>query len=131
MAGLKLDGTGQVKMATLEEAMTAAQALNAQAERFGVAVKGNAKNNATYISSYKRIATPLVGKLKGQFGLISDLVSTSILTISRPGGGDVIKLRVMREAVAQLKVQIEIAISQTKAKHAKHEDGGGGAPGDS
>ncbi len=127
MAGIKLDGAGQVKMATLEEAMHAAMALNAQAERFAIAVKGNAKNNATYISSYKRIATPLVGKLKGQFGMISDLVSTSILTLSRPGGGDVMKVRAMREAVAQLKVQLDIAISQTKAKHEKHDDKPGAA----
>ncbi len=130
MAGLKLDGAGQVKMATLDEAMTAAQALNAQAERFGVAVKGNAKNTATFVSAYKRIATPLVGKLKGQFGMISDLVATSILTLSRPGGGDVIRLRAMREAVAQLKVQLEIAINHTKEKHAKHDEKPGAASAD-
>jgi hypothetical protein len=122
MAGLKLDGAGQVKMATLEEAVHAAQALNAQAERFAVAVKANAKNNATYVTAYKRIATPLVGKLKGQFGMIADLVAGSILTVSRPGGGDVLRVRAMREAVAQLKVQLDIAISHVKEKHAKHDD---------
>ncbi len=121
MAGLKLDGAGQVKMATLEEALHIAATLNAHTERMAVAVKSN-QNTATFVQAYKRAATPLVGKLKGQYGLIADLVATSLLTVSRPGGGDQQRLRGMREAVAQLKTQLEIAVAQVKEKHAKHDD---------
>ena len=128
MAGLKLDGTGQVKMATLDAAMHVAMTLNAQAERMAVAVKGNAKGTQNYVSAYKRAATPLVGQLKGQFGMIAEIVANSILLVSRPGGGDVMRVRVMREGVAQLKVQLEIAISHVKEKHAKHDDKPDGSP---
>lgn len=122
MAGLKLDGTGQVKMATLEAAMHTAQNLNAHAERMAMAVKSNHKNTAAFTMAFKRAATPLVGQLKGQFGMISDHVASVILVISRPGGGDVIRVRAMREGVAQLKVQLDIAISHTKEKHTRHDD---------
>ena len=122
MAGLKLDGAGQNKMATLNAAMLSCMNLNAQAERMAGAVKSNQKGTATYIMAYKRTAVPLVGQLKGQFGMIADVVANSILQVSRPGGGDVLKVRAMREGVAQLKVQLEIAIAQVKVKHARHDD---------
>ncbi|MBI3789746.1 MAG: hypothetical protein HY275_02575 [Gemmatimonadetes bacterium] len=122
MAGLKLDGAGQVKMATLEEALHIAATLNAHAERMAQAVKSNQKNTATFVMAFKRSATPLVGKLKGQFGMIADIVATTILNISRPGGGDVLKVRAMREGVAQIKVQLEIAVAHVKEKHAAHDE---------
>jgi hypothetical protein len=121
MAGLKLDGAGQVKMATLEEALHIAATLNAHTERMAVAVKSN-QNTANFVQAYKRTATPLVGKLKGQYGMIADLVATSLLNVSRPGGGDQLRLRGMREAVAQLKTQLDIAVAQVKEKHAKHDE---------
>ena len=70
---------------------------------------------------FKRVATPLVGKLKAQFQLISDLVSGMLLIAGR-GGPDVQKVRAFREGVAQARTQIEIAITQTKEKHAVKDD---------
>jgi hypothetical protein len=59
--------------------------------------------------------------LKGQFGMISDQVSAMMLIATR-GGGDQAKLRSLREAVAQLRIQLEIAIAKTKEKHTLAEE---------
>jgi len=65
----------------------------------------------------KRMASPLVGQLKGQFGMIADQVSTMILVAGR-GGGDQAKLRTYREHVAQIRTAIEFAGNKVKKDHA-------------
>jgi hypothetical protein len=125
MAGPKLDGAGQVKMATLEDAIGQVQRLHGIVETAALSVK-NAKPITAFGAQFRRAAAPLVGLLKPQFGMIADLVTGMILVSSR-GGGDQAKVRAMREGIGQLKVQLEIAVTQTKDKHAVKEDAPGGA----
>lgn len=121
MAGLKLDGAGQAKMATLENANLQVQRLHGLVETAAMQVKGM-KPILAFGIQFKRAASPLVGLLKPQFGMIADLVANLILVSSRSGGGDQQKIRAMREGIGQLKVQLEIATAQTKEKHAAGEE---------
>jgi len=59
--------------------------------------------------------------LKGQFGMIADQV-TALMLIATRGGGDQVKLRSMREAVAQIRTQLEIAVTKTTEKHTVADD---------
>ena len=120
MAGPKLDGPGTVKLVTLEEALVELQRVHALVERMASEVKSE-KPIGGMMMQFKRVSAPLVGKLKGQFQLISDLV-TGLLLIAGRGGGEQAKVRAFREGVAQVRIQIEIAITQTKEKHAVKED---------
>lgn len=121
-AGPQLDGPGKIKLATLEEAMVKLQSLHALVERMGVEHKAN-KPISGMTQQLKRVATPLQGQLKMQFGLIADIV-TSMLLIAGRGGPDAQRLRAFREHVAQIRTQMEIAITQTKEKHAVKEEPG-------
>ena len=123
MAGLKLDGTGQVKMETLEHAFTTLQTMHSCTERLAVAMK-NKSNTATFVAQFKRVGVPLASKLKGQFGMISDQVTAGILAATKAGGGEMVRLRMMRESVAQIRVALEIAVSQTIKKHERTDDHG-------
>ena len=120
--GPKLDGAGHAKMETLEEANAHIQRLHGIVERMAIAVRSR-QDTAQFGQQIRRAGSPLVGLLKGQFGMISDQVSTLLLIATR-AGGDQAKLRALREAVAQLRVQIEIAITKTKEKHALPEADG-------
>jgi hypothetical protein len=64
----------------------------------------------------KRMAAPLVGQLKGQFGMIADQLSTMLLVAGR-GGGEKLKVRAYREHVAQIRTSIEMAQSKVKKDH--------------
>jgi hypothetical protein len=48
--------------------------------------------------------------------MIADQVTALVLIATR-SGGDQVKLRALREAVAQLRLQLEIAVTRTKEKH--------------
>lgn len=111
-------------MATLEDAMTRLQSVHAVVERMAVEVKSG-KPIGSMAQQMKRVATPLQGQLKAQFGLISDLVAGLLLAAGR-GGPDKIRLRTFREFVAQIRTQLEIAVTQTKEKHAVREAEAGG-----
>jgi hypothetical protein len=119
-SGPKLDGAGLAKMETLDEATAALQRVHGIVERMAIAVRSQ-QNTAQFGAQIRRAGTPLVGLLKGQFGMISDQVSALLLIATR-GGGDQAKLRSLREAVAQIRVQLEIAVAKTKEKHAVEED---------
>lgn len=125
MAGPKLDGAGQVKMATLEDAVARVQSCHALVEKMAVEVK-NSKPLGTYPMALKRMATPLVGQLKSQFSTISDLAAAMILAAGK-SGPDPLKIRIMREYIGQMKVSLELAITAVKDKHKVIEDGGDGA----
>jgi len=118
-SGPKLDGAGLAKMATLDEATTAVQRLHAIVERMAIAVRSQ-QNTAQFGAQIRRSGSPLVGLLKGQFGMISDQVSALLLVATR-GGGDQAKLRSLRELVAQIRTALEIAVAKTKEKHAVEE----------
>ena len=119
-SGPKLDGAGLAKMATLDEATAAVQRLHGIVERMAIAVRSE-QNTAQFGPQIRRSGAPLVGLLKGQFGMISDQV-TALLLIATRGGGDQAKLRSLREGVAQIRTQLEIAVAKTKEKHAVEED---------
>ena len=111
-SGPKLDGAGLAKMATLDEATAAVQRLHGIVERMAIAVRSQ-QNTAQFGAQIRRAGAPLVGLLKGQFGMISDQVSALLLVATR-GGGDQAKLRSLRELVAQIRTQLEIAVAKTK-----------------
>jgi hypothetical protein len=118
--GPKLDGAGHAKMETLDEAAAQLQRLHGIVERMAVAVRTQ-QDTAQFGAQIRRAGSPLVGLLKGQFGMISDQV-TAMLLIATRGGGDQHKLRALRESVAQLRTQLEIAATRTKEKHTIAED---------
>ena len=118
-SGPQLDGAGLAKMATLEEATAALQRLHGIVERMAIAVRSQ-QNTAQFGMQIRRSGSPLVGLLKGQFGMISDQV-TALLLVATRGGGDQAKLRSLRESVAQIRTALEIAVAKTKEKHAIEE----------
>lgn len=110
-----LNGAGQVKMATLEECTTLVSRLHSTVERLGLAVKNN-QNTGVFYTQIRRILEELIGKLKAQFGMVADQAAAVNLASSR-GGADVVKLRGLREGVAQLKQALEIAERKVKEQH--------------
>jgi hypothetical protein len=115
MAGLKLDGAGTAKMVTLQDCEVLLQRVHTMVEQYALSVK-QAKPGGTFMNNLKRQLPVLAGKLKGQFGMISDLVTSVNMQMSR-GSSEVIRVRTMREGVAAIRQQLEIAITQTIAKH--------------
>ena len=116
MGGMKLDGAGAQKMKTLEEGFLTLTRVNAIIERAAVDAKAN-KPIGTAAQQIKRCVVPLQGQLKGQFGMISDQLANYILVITRGGGGDQSKIRVMREGLAQIKQLMDFAVNKVKADH--------------
>ena len=117
MAGPKLDGAGNVKIVTVHEAQAILQRCHGLVELMAMDVKGSRPINGG-VAQLKRAATPLIGKLKGQFGMISDVVTGMLLAATRAGGGDQAKVRTMREFIASIRQQLEIAEKQILEKHA-------------
>lgn len=115
MAGIKLDGAGTARMATLDECILLHQRLHGLVESYALSVK-QSKPGGAILQNIKRQFPVLAGKLKGQFGMISDLV-TAISMQSTRGSSEQMRVRQMREGMAAIKVQLEIAIAQTIAKH--------------
>lgn len=115
MAGLRLDGAGQAKMVTLEDSEAILQRVHNMVEQYALSVK-QGKPATTFLNNLKRQMPVLAGKLKGQFGMISDLVTSTNMQMSR-GSSEPIRVRTMREGVAAIKAQLDIAVAQTIAKH--------------
>ena len=115
MGGSKLDGAGVQKMKTLEEALLNIQSMHSMTERMAMDLK-NQKSVGIIPQQIKRLAVPLQGQLKGQFGLIADQVAGMILAVGR-GGSDVVRLRTMRENIAQLRTAVELNVNKVKDQH--------------
>jgi hypothetical protein len=115
MAGLRLDGAGQAKMSTLDDSVTVHQRIHGLVEQYALSVKQN-KPAGHVLQNIKRQVPTLAAKLKGQFGMISDLVTSINMQMTR-GSSEQMRVRTMREGMAAIKVQLEIAITQTIAKH--------------
>jgi hypothetical protein len=115
MGATKLDGAGAQKMKTLEEALLTLQSMHGMTERMAMDMK-NQKSVGIIPQQIKRLAVPLQGQLKGQFGLIADQVAGMILAVGR-GGSDVVRLRTMREYIAQLRTLIELNANKVKTQH--------------
>jgi hypothetical protein len=119
----KLDGAGVAKMTTLETASKHLQRLNAVVEQCAAAAK-NQKPVTAFVPQIRRAAHPMVGLLKGQFGLISDMVTAFLLQSTRGGSNDQGRVRILREGVAQLRVQLELATAKTLELHTITEETG-------
>ena len=117
-----MDGAGLAKMKTLEEAMLLLQRIHGLVETYAVAVK-NGQPSAPLIMNIRRTLPTLSENLKTQFGLIADQVMQVNIAASR-GSSEAIRIRTLREGVAQIKQAIEIAVTQTRDKHAVKEEGG-------
>ena len=113
--GPKLDGAGNVKLVTIHEAQAILQRCHGIVEGMALDVK-NSRPIAGGVQQLKRAATPLIGKLKGQFGMIADVVTAMLLAATR-GGGDAQKVRGMREGIASVRTQLEIAEAKVLEKH--------------
>jgi hypothetical protein len=119
MAGLVLDGAGQVKMDTLTTAFALFQRIHGSVESYAISVKNN-KPEKTHLNNVRRNLPILASKLKNQFGMISDLATAVFLSSSR-GAAEQMRVRAMREGVAAIRMQLDIAVTQTIAKHAKED----------
>lgn len=127
MAGKQLDGAGQARMTTLNDALELHQRIHGLVETYALQVRQN-KPGGSILQNLKRQMPLLAGKLKGQFGMISDLVTSLNMQMSR-GASDQIRVRTMREGVAAIRVQLEIAVTQTIAKHEVKESKADERPG--
>jgi len=119
MAGLQLDGAGQVKMETLNVCMNLHQRIHGYVETYALGVK-NGKPEPSILNNIKRNLPVLAAKLKGQFGMISDLVTAVYMSSSR-GSAEQMRVRALREGIAAIKQQLEIAVTATIAKHEKKD----------
>lgn len=115
MAGPKLNGIGVEKLKTLATAQNQLQRVHGLVEQMAMAVK-DLKPAQIYGQQIKRATAPMVSLLKGQFGMISDQAAAIVLTAGR-NGSDPVRLRSMRESVAQIRVQLEIATAKTMELH--------------
>lgn len=115
MAGLRLDGAGQAKMKTLDDALNVLQRVNGLVEQYALQIKRN-QQGGTFLTNIKRQLPALSEMLKAQFGMIADQVMQTSLGASR-GASEQVRVRTLREGVAQIKVALEIAIAHVKEKH--------------
>ena len=115
MSGTKLDGPGAQKMQTLEDALRTLQQLHGLVERMAMEVN-NQKGTGVIPMQIKRAAAPLVGQLKGHFGLLAEQVSAMLLIGGR-GGGDQMKVRAYREHIAMLRNAIEKTQVKVRRDH--------------
>ena len=113
--GSHLDGAGQAKLATLEDALTGVQRINTIVERMATAARMQSETGSMR-GQIQRATSPLVGLLKPQYGPIADQLSQLILITTR-AGLDQTKVRSLRESIAQIRAQIEIAITKVREHH--------------
>lgn len=114
-AGPKLDGAGIIKLKVLDDAMLVLQRVHGLVEAYAMAVKRSTPA-APFLQNIRRTLPSLAENLKSQFGLISEQIVAVNLQASR-GASEQMRVRVLREGVAQIKQAIDIAIIQTRDKH--------------
>ncbi len=120
--GSHLDGAGQAKLATLEDALTGVQRINTIVERMATAARMQSET-ASMRGQIQRATAPLVGLLKPQYGPIADQLSQLILITTR-AGLDQTKVRSLRESIAQIRAQIEIAMTKVREHHTVDKEKG-------
>ena len=120
MAGVKLDTAGLNKLKVLEDATIQLQRIHGLVEQYAMALKREQPTSA-YSMNLRRQLPTLSENLKSYFGMIADQAMALNLASTR-GSSEQVKVRTLREGVAQIRQSIEIAIVQTKDKHAIEED---------
>jgi hypothetical protein len=111
----KMDGAGLAKMQTLDEAVAQISHIHSIVERMAMAIRAS-HDTSGFRGQIARAGSPLVGLLKGQFGMVSEQVSAMMLVLTR-GGGEQARLRALREYVAQIRTALEISIAKVKEQH--------------
>ena len=124
-SGPKLDGAGLAKLETLDEASAQVQRIHGLVEQMAMAMRSGS-NTAQFGAQIRRTGSPLVGKLKGQFGMIADQAAALNLVATR-GGAETVKIRMLREGVGSLRQQLDIALVRIKENHAVKEEAVEGA----
>ena len=119
-ADSKVDATGTVKLKTLDEALLLLQRLHGVVEQYAVAYK-RGQPTSTYVMNLRRQLPSLAANLKAHFSLIADEVLTLNLATSR-GASEQTRVRLLREGVARIRTNIEIAAIQTRMKHQVSEE---------
>jgi hypothetical protein len=120
VAGDKLDGAGLAKMKTLDEALTLMQRVHGLVESYAMSVQRK-QPSSPFLMTIRRTLPSLAENLKAQFGLISDQI-TNVNVHATRGGSEAMRVRVLREGVAQIKQALEIAVTQTREKHAVEDE---------
>ena len=120
MAGLRLDGAGQAKLKTLDDALNVLLRVNGLVEQYALQVKRN-QSGGTFLMNIRRQLPALSEMLKAQFGMIADQVMQTNLSSTR-GASEQMRVRALREGVAQIKTALEIAIAHVKEKHELGKD---------
>jgi len=116
----KLDGAGNAKLKTLDEGMLVLQRIHGLVEMYAMAVK-RGQPSAPLVQNLRRTLPTLADNLKGQFGLIAEQVMAVNLASSR-GASEAVRIRTLREGVAQIKQALEIAVAQTKDRHTMKDE---------
>ncbi len=116
MARTQLTGAGTQLIHTLEEAATYLQRLHGIVEKMAMAHRLQ-QPTGPFAQQLRRAATPLVGMLKVQYSFLADQVSGLILIATR-GGNEQRKVSALREGVAQLRAQLEVATNKVYEQHA-------------
>lgn len=119
MATVRLDTAGLNKMKTLDDATIQLQRIHGLVEQYAMAVKRN-QPTTTFVMNLRRQLPALSENLKAYFGMIADQVTGVNLAASR-GTSEQVRIRTLREGVAQIRQSLEIAAVQTKDKHAISE----------
>lgn len=116
-------------MKTLDEALLHLQRIHGIVEQYAIAVKRNQPASVFSMNIRRQLPT-LAANLKAQFGMVSEQVTSLNLAASR-GASENQRVRALREGVAQIKQALEIAMTQTKERHAVKdgEKAGESAPG--
>jgi hypothetical protein len=112
----QLTGVGSQLVQTLDDAATHLQRLHGIVEKMAMAQKLQ-QPTGPFGQQLRRAATPLVGILKGHYGVLADQVSGLILVATR-GGNEQRKVMALREGIGQLRAQVEIAINKVYEHHA-------------
>ena len=102
-------------MKTLDDAMNVLLRVNGLVEQYALQIKRN-QSGSTFLSNIKRQLPALSEMLKAQFGMIADQVMATNLSSSR-GASEQMRVRALREGVAQIKTALEIAVALVKDKH--------------
>jgi hypothetical protein len=123
VAAAKLDAAGMAKLKTLDEALLLLQRIHGLVEMYAMAIK-RGQPGGPLVQNLRRTFPTLAENLKGQFGMISDQVTAVNLATSR-GASEVVRIRTLREGVAQIKQALEIAATNTKDRHAVKEESTG------
>jgi hypothetical protein len=116
----RLDSLGHIKIQTLEDATLLLQRVNGLVEQYALAVK-RGQSTMTLIAAIRRTLPTLAENLKNQFAAISEMITTLNLTTSR-GASENIRVRALREGVAQIKQAIDLATLHTRDRHTVHDE---------